>query len=168
MLGSLKYFLGIACVGTASIVFADTSVPMYATAVSGVGKYIGTINISETSYGLLFTPHLKELSPGIHGFHIHIHPSCEQNGMAAGGHFDPKNTNKHRGPYNDNGHLGDLPALTISSDGTATLPILAPRLHQIAEIKNHALMLHEGGDNYSDSPKPLGGGAGRMNCGVIG
>ena len=28
-------------------------------------------------------------------------------------------------------------------------------------------MIHEGGDNYSDTPKPLGGGGARMACGVI-
>jgi Cu-Zn family superoxide dismutase len=28
-------------------------------------------------------------------------------------------------------------------------------------------MIHEGGDNYSDQPKPLGGGGARIACGVI-
>lgn len=29
-------------------------------------------------------------------------------------------------------------------------------------------MVHEGGDNYSDDPKPLGGGGARVACGVVG
>ncbi len=29
------------------------------------------------------------------------------------------------------------------------------------------LVIHEGGDNYSDTPKPLGGGGGRIACGVV-
>ena len=28
-------------------------------------------------------------------------------------------------------------------------------------------MIHAGGDNYSDLPKPLGGGGDRIACGVI-
>jgi Cu-Zn family superoxide dismutase len=28
-------------------------------------------------------------------------------------------------------------------------------------------MIHEGSDNYSDEPKPLGGGAGRIACGIV-
>jgi Cu-Zn family superoxide dismutase len=28
-------------------------------------------------------------------------------------------------------------------------------------------MIHAGSDNYSDSPKPLGGGGARIACGVI-
>jgi Cu-Zn family superoxide dismutase len=28
-------------------------------------------------------------------------------------------------------------------------------------------MVHAGGDNYSDQPKPLGGGGDRIACGLI-
>jgi Cu-Zn family superoxide dismutase len=28
-------------------------------------------------------------------------------------------------------------------------------------------MIHEGGDNYADEPKPLGGGGARIACGVV-
>lgn len=156
-------FLGLSL---ASISFADTIVEMHFTAPNGVGKSVGTVVISETKYGLLFTPHLTGLTPGIHGFHVHEKPFCDKNGMSAGGHFDPTHTNKHRGPYTDDSHLGDLPALTVNADGSTTLPVLAPRLHKIDEIKNHALMVHDGGDNYSDTPK-LGGGGDRMVCGII-
>jgi Cu-Zn family superoxide dismutase len=150
-----------------SVYAAEMTIPMNATAEQGVGKSVGTIKIEETKYGLLLTPNLKDVSPGIHGFHIHENPSCDKNGMAAGGHLDPKKTNKHLGPYNDQGHLGDLPAVTVKADGTATLPVLAPRLKHLSDIKNHAIMLHEGGDNYSDTPEKLGGGGMRMECGIL-
>jgi superoxide dismutase, Cu-Zn family len=29
-------------------------------------------------------------------------------------------------------------------------------------LKGHSLMIHAGGDNYSDQPKPLGGGGGSL------
>jgi Cu-Zn family superoxide dismutase len=168
MLKTVKLGLAIVSLTAMTAVFADISVPMYLTSSDGAGKAVGTINISETKYGLLFTPHLNDLDlpQGVHGFHIHQNPSCGDKGMAAGGHLDPKNTDKHLGPYNDNGHLGDLPALYVATDNTATLPVLAPRLKHLSEVKNHTLMIHEGGDNYSDTPK-LGGGGARMICGVI-
>ncbi len=142
---------------------------------SGTGENIGEITVSETPYGLLFTPHLNGLTPGIHGFHVHTNPSCmpgmkdgkEVPALMAGGHLDPEKTGKHLGPYNDKGHLGDLPGLVVNADGTATYPLLAPRLKSLSELKGRSLMIHKGGDNYSDKPAPLGGGGARFACGVI-
>ncbi|HSW71128.1 MAG TPA: superoxide dismutase family protein, partial [Gammaproteobacteria bacterium] len=148
-------------------VSAAISIPIYFVSDSNVGKLAGTVIVSETKYGLLFTPDLHGLTPGPHGFHIHHNPSCDQNGMAAGGHLDPNNSNMHLGPYNDKGHLGDLPVLFVLADGTATQALLAPRLNHLDEIRNHSLMLHEGGDNYADTPAKLGGGGSRMLCGII-
>ncbi|EKM0371023.1 superoxide dismutase [Cu-Zn] SodC2 [Cronobacter turicensis] len=140
----------------------------------GVGQSVGTVKITETDKGLEFAPDLKGLPPGEHGFHIHANGSCEpamKDGKmaaaeAAGGHFDPQNTGKHAGPEGD-GHLGDLPALVVNNDGKATEPVAAPRIKTLDEIKGKALMVHVGGDNMSDHPKPLGGGGARYACGVI-
>lgn len=145
---------------------AEMTVKLYTTTAKGPGELIGTVTIKENEYGLLFSPQLQKLPEGIHGFHIHEHANCDQNGMGAGGHLDPKKTGKHLGPYNDLGHLGDLPALYIAKDGTAKTPVLAPRLKKLSDLNNHALMIHEGGDTYSDMPE-MGGGGKRMWCGVI-
>ncbi|MDR3476719.1 MAG: superoxide dismutase [Cu-Zn] SodC [Gammaproteobacteria bacterium] len=152
---------------SASSVLAETTVSMNMTIESGVGQSVGTLLISETPYGLLFTPNLHGLTAGAHGLHVHQNPSCEKNGMAAGGHFDPQNSGSHLGPYNDKGHFGDLPIVTVNADGTATTPVLAPRIRHITEINNLAIMIHNGGDTYSDVPNKLGGGGARMVCGVI-
>ncbi|TNH09444.1 superoxide dismutase family protein [Testudinibacter sp. TR-2022] len=136
---------------------------------------IGEVVVTESDYGLVFTPALNGLTPGLHGFHIHQNPSCEPQekdgkivaGLAAGGHWDPKETKQHGFPWQDDAHLGDLPALTVNADGTATNPVLAPRLKSLDEIQNRAIMIHAGGDNHSDHPAPLGGGGARMACGVI-
>lgn len=128
------------------------------------GTSLGQIIFEDSEYGLLIIPHLSKLPVGLHGFHIHINPDCGANGMNAGGHFDPTNTNKHQGPYGK-GHLGDLPVLATHSNGEANTPILAPRLTTL-NIQGHAIMIHEGGDNYSDTP-PLGGGGARIGCGEI-
>ncbi len=169
-------FAGVLGMGAISVaVAADLEVTMNEATDTGVGEAAGEIKISETPYGLLFTPDLKGLKPGVHGFHVHENPSCdaaEKDGktvpaQAAGGHLDPNKTGKHEGPYSDEGHLGDLPGLVVAEDGTATYAVLAPRLKSLSDVQQHALMIHEGGDNYSDHPKELGGGGGRMVCGVI-
>lgn len=138
-------------------------------------KDVGIVTITESPYGLVFTPDLNNLSHGLHGFHIHENPSCEAKekdgklvaGLAAGGHWDPHHTKQHGFPWQHDAHLGDLPALSVEHDGTATNPVLAPRLKKLDEIKGRSLMIHAGGDNHSDHPKPLGGGGARMACGVI-
>ncbi len=147
-----------------NMVYADTVIHIYST--SQKDKELGIVTAVDTQYGLLLTPNLTGLPPGAHGFHIHQNPSCRDQGMGAGGHLDPYHTNKHLGPYNSAGHLGDLPILFVDENGRATLPVLAPRL-KLSDIQNHSLMIHAGGDNYSDNPK-MGGGGERIACGVVG
>tara|TARA_B110000879_G_scaffold198152_1_gene269585 strand:- start:1231 stop:1749 length:519 start_codon:yes stop_codon:yes gene_type:complete len=129
------------------------------------GTPIGTIMFEDTQYGLLITPKLKSIRPGLHGLHIHQHASCDDAGQAAGGHLDPNVTRQHLGPYYA-GHAGDLPALYVDQSGAAQQTILAPRL-RIKDIENRSVMIHQGPDNYLDKPLPMGGGAERMACGVI-
>lgn len=153
---------------------ASTEVKMNLVTAEGAGQSVGTVNISETDKGLKFTPDLKGLPPGEHGFHVHAKGSCApalKDGKpsaaeAAGGHLDPDKTGKHEGPEGM-GHLGDLPVLVVNNDGKATDAVVAPRLKKLSDVKDKALMVHVGGDNMSDSPKPLGGGGARYACGVI-
>lgn len=99
---------------------ATVDVDMNLVTGQGIGQDIGKVTISETPYGLLFTPQLKALPAGVHGFHVHEKGSCEPGmkdgkavaALAAGGHLDPQKTGKHLGPYAD-GHLGDLSLIHI-------------------------------------------------------
>jgi superoxide dismutase, Cu-Zn family len=152
---------------------ADTVVTMNLVNERGVGKSIGTITISEGPKGLVFTPKLTDLAPGPHGFHVHQNPDCAAGikdgkqvpGLAAGGHYDPAATGKHEG-HEGKGHLGDLPVLIVGADGTATTAVTALRL-KMSDVKGRSLMIHAGGDNYSDQPAPLGAGGARVACGVV-
>ena len=56
--------------------------------------------------------------------------------------------------------------MVVKKDGTARDALLAPRL-TVDETKGRALVIHEGSDNYHSKPDPLGGGGGRIACGVI-
>jgi superoxide dismutase, Cu-Zn family len=150
-------------------------VPMELVDAKGGGPSIGIITVTQTAEGVVFTPKLEGLPPGLHGFHMHEKPSCDPAmdpakgqlaaAQAAGGHLDPDKTGHHEGPMGK-GHLGDLPALKVDTNGKATTPVVAPRL-KLPELSGHSLMIHAGGDNYSDSPQKLGGGGERIACGVI-
>lgn len=152
---------------------AETTVAMQLAQPSGAGATLGTVRIVESAHGLVFYPSLTGLAPGLHGFHVHENASCAQANrdgtpvpaLAAGGHLDPKGTGRHGEPWGD-GHLGDLPALYVAPDGSASAPVLAPRLVW-ADIRNRALVIHAGGDNHADQPQPLGGGGARVACGTI-
>lgn len=152
---------------------AATVIPVNRVDEKGVGADIGTIVVAESAYGLVFTPALHGLAPGLHGFHVHQNPSCapaEKDGkmgaaVAAGGHLDPAASAKHGEPWGA-GHLGDLPPLFVDADGRATQPVLAPRL-KAADIAGRAIVVHAGGDNHADQPQPLGGGGARIACGVV-
>jgi len=169
----------LACLMAASpatVLFAKDkplTTTIYAISDDGIGEPIGSISFKNSKAGLVLMTSLSDLPVGDHGIHIHEKADCSPMtkdgksvaGLSAGGHFDPAKAGKHLGPQAD-GHKGDLPFLTVSAKGIAHEKLLAPHL-TLADIEGHALIIHAGGDNYSDEPKPLGGGGARIACGVI-
>ena len=167
-----KMSLMMACLGMSALARAGVEIPMNLVDAQGNSKPVGVVTVSESPYGLVFTPALKGLPPGLHGFHVHENPSCapkDKDGkpvaaLAAGGHYDPQGSKRHDTPWGS-GHLGDLPGLYVDAEGNAGDPVLAPRL-KMADLKGRSLMVHAGGDNHADHPAPLGGGGMRIACGV--
>lgn len=156
------------------VLAARLTITMNAIDAAGIGQPVGTIEARDTRQGLALTPQLSGLPAGPHGIHVHQNGDCgpkEQDGkpaagLAAGGHFDPHASGRHAGPWQEGGHQGDLPALAVRGDGTATETLVAPHL-KLAELKGRAIVIHAGADNYADDPKPLGGGGARIACGVV-
>jgi Cu-Zn family superoxide dismutase len=139
---------------------------------SGVGDKIGTVVVSEGKGGVSFKVAVSGLAKGQRGFHVHEKGDCGPAmkdgkmtaGIAAGEHYDPEGKKSHKGPKGA-GHKGDLPALTASAKGEVKQTVTAPRL-KLSDVQGRALVIHEGGDTYSDTPES-GGGKGRVACGVI-
>lgn len=150
----------------------EIAVEMRQISAQGVGEPIGSITLSEAGGGVTLSIALSGLKPGEHGFHLHENASCEPSekdgamsaGEAAGRHHDPAKSESHAGPGGE-GHLGDLPKLEVAADGTVKAELQAPRL-KLADMRSRALMIHEAGDTYSDTPKDGGGGP-RIGCGVV-
>lgn len=161
---------------SATQVYAEPKleVEMFEAGVEGQGDSLGTVTLIAYDEGVLVESDLRKLAPGIHGFHLHENPDCspvKEKGKttpagAAGGHYDPKNAGEHKGPFDAAGHMGDLPRLHVGPNGENAQTNIAPRL-KLSDFKGRALVIHGGGDNYSDSPQPLGGGGTRIACGVV-
>jgi len=151
----------------------EATANIHAITAAGMGDMIGTVRAHDSAEGLILEIEIGGLPAGPHGFHVHENGDCgpamkdgtTTAGLAAGGHYDPQGTGAHLGPAGA-GHLGDLPALIVDPSGMAAVTVVAPRL-TLADIRGRALVIHELGDNYSDDPKPLGGGGARIACGVV-
>ena len=101
----MKLTIACCCLGlfTSSNAIADTTVAMSLVDANGVSTPVGEVTISESKYGLVFTPALHGLPPGLHGFHLHQNASCAPGAkdgkpapaMAAGDHYDPKKSGHH-------------------------------------------------------------------------
>ena len=159
--------------GAGRVGAAEVTVTMHAIGTDGVGDVIGMVVFQDMPRGLRIQPNLSGLSEGQHGIHVHQNGACdaaEKNGkrvagLAAGGHFDPGGTGKHEGA-DGMGHLGDLPVLYVDEKGRAGRVSFASRL-KTSDLAGRSIMIHAGGDNYSDTPARLGGGGARVACGVV-
>ena len=128
-----KLTFALLCLAFSAAHAESVSVTMHLVDSSGTGKAIGTIQAEDSPYGLILKSDLSGLTSGMHGFHVHQNGDCGAKmsegksvpGLAAGGHYDPRNTGRHEGPYG-NGHLGDLPALFVDAEGEPPCPCSPP------------------------------------------
>lgn len=143
-----------------------------ATLVDPHGKKVGEATLAETAKGVKITLKVENLPPGEHAFHIHEKGLCDPPDFkTAGGHFNP--FGKEHGLKNPEGpHAGDLPNITIGSEGRGSFEIMAPLVTLKIAEKNSlfqpggtSLMIHQGpDDNVSD---PAGHAGPRIACGPI-
>lgn len=133
----------------------EVTVEIFRVTVEGQGASVGTIRSADHRFGILVTPDLSGMTPGPHGTHVHENPSCAPMAMngerhaasTPGDHYDPEGTGRHAGPYGG-GHLGDLPNLILEAGGTASIPVLAPRL-SVSGILDRSIMIHAEADRYT-------------------
>jgi len=145
----------------------------HADIVNAQGATIGHADFSAVPDGVEISVTVSQLSPGEHGIHIHNVGKCDGPAFTtAGGHFNP--TNAHHGIHNaqdPHPHLGDLPNLVVSEQGTGTLTFTAAGA-TIGEGPNSlfhsggtALVIHAKPDDLTNDPS--GNSGDRIACGVI-
>ncbi len=144
--------------------------------VDASGVTIGWARFVEDGAGVVHVNvHVKGLTPGLHGIHIHGVAACSPTFAAAGPHYNP--AVRQHGLLNANGpHAGDLPNLIVNEAGVAHLDATTDRV----SLKNgpatlfdtttnavgSALIIHANEDDQLDNATN-GNSGGRIACGVI-
>src|SRR5690606_15461430 len=73
----LKFALLAGAIGMTAVARAEVTVPVHQATPQGPGAEVGTVSLADSKYGLVLTPDLKGLPPGVHGFHVHENGSCD-------------------------------------------------------------------------------------------
>jgi Cu-Zn family superoxide dismutase len=143
----------------------------HADIVNAQGQKIGTAQVHSSGSGIRIDIKVSQLTPGVHGIHVHNVGKCEGPAFAsAGPHFNP--TSKHHGKDNAEGpHAGDLLMLKVGADGTAKASLLDPNAtlgdgpNSIFHDGGTSLVIHADPDDYKTDP--AGNSGARIACGVI-
>jgi superoxide dismutase, Cu-Zn family len=117
-----------------------------------------------------------KLEAGKHAVHIHEKGDCECDGFkCAGGHFDPGPNGNSDPDANHGYHAGDLPSITVDSDGKGVLEAITTRVTLsdgpvsiLQPAEGTALMVHSNPDPYTPGETGSGiSGGPRLACGKI-
>tara|TARA_B100000795_G_C22788250_1_gene435650 strand:- start:803 stop:1279 length:477 start_codon:yes stop_codon:yes gene_type:complete len=145
-----------------------------AIAVLNGAKCKGTINIIELKNGIQFDIKLKNMKPGLHGFHIHEAGNLEEGCKSCCSHFNP-NKKTHGGPNSKERHLGDLGNILADSKGNCNTSIKDKYLQLRGykyNIIGRSIVVHENEDDLglggNVESKKTGNAGFRIGCGVIG
>ena len=110
------------------------------------------------------TGEVKGLTPGKHGFHIHMFGDLRSpDGMSAGGHYNPHGK-PHGKPDAHDRHEGDLGNIDAGEDGVAKVDVQAKNL-ELHHVIGRGVVVHKDADDFS---QPVGNAGPRIAVGVIG
>ena len=133
------------------------------------GSPMGSVAFRQTPHGVLVLADVSNLAPGWHGFHIHSTGACTPDFGAAGGHFNPADTD-HGLDYEGGFHAGDLPNLHSGNDTSAKahyftdgVTLASGANHSLFDDDGSAVVIHEKPDSYGQDPAA----GDRISCGVI-
>jgi len=144
-----------------------------ANLVDAAGRPVGTLTLRDASGGSVrIDGQLRGLPAGAHGIHFHAVGRCDA-GVAfasAGAHFNPA-SRKHGLENVDGPHAGDLPNLSIASDGSGSFRTNTTRVTlgsdaaSLIDADGSAVVVHAAQDDQRTDP--AGNSGARIACGVI-
>jgi superoxide dismutase, Cu-Zn family len=125
----------------------------------------GVITLKQEHGYVLVSGEVSGLTPGKHGFHIHMFGDLRAaDGISAGGHYNPDG-HPHGGPHSKERHIGDLGNIEADADGVAKVNVKADKadLHMLL---GRSLVVHGKADDLKS--QPAGDAGPRVGIGVIG
>jgi len=138
--------------------------------VSSDGQTIGEAILFAEGQHMRLQVDVRGLTEGVLGMHLHTTGLCQgPEFLSAGGHLNPDN--REHGIHNPQGsHLGDLPNLVVSADGTASATISLPgspaELEPILfDTDGTSIVIHAEADDLVTDP--TGNSGPRIACGVL-
>ena len=142
-----------------------------AVLVDPAGNVVGNAKFTEDATGILHVNvHVRGISAGLHGIHLHAVGSCTPTFAATGGHHNP--LSHQHGLNNPQGaHAGDLPNLVVNRAGVGRLvgvsdrATLSPGPTTLFDANGSAVILHASEDDQLTDP--TGNSGTRIACGVI-
>ncbi|MEO6113575.1 MAG: superoxide dismutase family protein [Sphingomicrobium sp.] len=142
--------------------------------VNAAGQSVGTVSAWQTAGGIGLRIQASGLPHGIHGIHVHAVGRCDGPKFdSAGPHWNPA-SRKH-GLSNPAGpHGGDLPNVTVASNGVLSTIVTVPGASltgppgapgMLVDGDGAALVIHaKADDNRTD---PSGTSGDRIACAVL-
>ena len=174
--------IGIVVLGTILAVAAPAAVAGGADGASHAsavlknvdGDVVGWAKFTEDSNGILHVNvHVRGLSEGLHGIHIHAKANCDSVAApfdGALGHHNPLG-HVHGLDTATGGHAGDVPNLTVNGAGMGHLDATSDRATlsggplSVFDANGSALVIHALTDDQVTNP--TGGSGSRIACGSI-
>jgi len=145
--------------------------------VPGSSNVTGKLYLKSRGNYVSIIGRIYGLSPGLHGFHIHMNGDLDDSCKAAGGHFNP-DMNPHSSPDSFERHAGDLGniytpysplTLVYKEDSVITLGDGGPR-----DVAGRGVVVHAGEDDLgqgkgdkAEGSKKTGNAGARVACGII-
>lgn len=106
--------------------------------VNREGDEVGTVTFVQKEAGIEVTVDVKDLTPGVHGWHVHVTPECEGDFMSSGGHL-----------MRDAVDIGAFPNLQVNQDGVGKMTLTTDQFNW-DELENggegRAVVIHNGTD----------------------
>jgi Cu-Zn family superoxide dismutase len=158
---------------TAALAVAGSSaLHARASLVAADGQPVGWARFVEDGSGIVHVNvHVRGLSTGLHGIHLHAAGVCEPPAFTTAlGHHNPLAV-AHGLDSSSGGHAGDLPNLAVNEAGEGRLDAktdratLSPGLLSLFDGNGSSLVVHAGPDDQVTDP--TGNSGGRIACGVI-
>lgn len=131
------------------------------------GTDVGTVTATQQGRDILIAVKASGMTAGDHGIHVHTTGKCEGPTFeTAGTHWNPGGA--QHGLSNPQGqHHGDMPNLTVATDGTARMDytIKDSSMAEMLDADGAALVIHAKADDQMTDPS--GDSGDRVACGVF-